>query len=313
MSGYPKFSVVIPLYNKAESIQKTLKSVLSQRFEPKEIIVVDDGSTDESLAQVKALKSDKIRILSQQNQGVSAARNNGVAVSTCEYIAFLDGDDLWSPFHLQTLKDLILRFPQSAFFATAYQKMISENCFVDPKLSTPHFSPKGGLLLNYFDVASRGDLPFMTSSCAITRRLFDEIGGFPLNEAMGEDQALFAAAALKTSIAYSPLVRLYYRTDAENRACDRHLPSAVLPFAQRLLLNIDSLPRSLHDDVRRYCAAHACHLVKLHLLRWDAVTAAQILEQAVCQPLRAKRIALMAWCCLAKVRSLFGSAPQLES
>lgn len=88
-----KYSVVIPLYNKEHYIAGTLRSVLTQTFPDYEVIVVDDGSTDHSLQACKEVRSDKIRVVQQVNQGVSAARNKGIELAAGEYICFLDADD----------------------------------------------------------------------------------------------------------------------------------------------------------------------------------------------------------------------------
>ena len=90
-----KYSVVIPMYNKAEYIRYTLKSVLAQSFHDFEVIVVDDGSTDNSLKIARQTDSDKIRIIAQENQGTAVARNTGIEHASGEYIAFLDVDDEW--------------------------------------------------------------------------------------------------------------------------------------------------------------------------------------------------------------------------
>ena len=88
-------SVVIPLYNKEKEIARTLRSVLAQTSQPLEIIVVDDGSTDGSAARVEEIGSPLIRLIRQENRGVSAARNRAMQEACGEYAALLDGDDTW--------------------------------------------------------------------------------------------------------------------------------------------------------------------------------------------------------------------------
>lgn len=297
-----RFSVVIPLYNKAQSIQQTLNSVLEQRFPAEEIIVIDDGSTDDSVRKVLELGSDKITLIQQSNAGVSAARNVGVSHTNCDFIAFLDGDDVWSPFYLEKMNALIKRFPNSKFFAANYQKMLGEDEFANPKVSMPHIRPEGGVLDGYFESVGNGDLPFMTSSSIITRSLFDDIGGFPLDESMGEDQALFAEAALRTTIAYMPMVLLNYRTDSENRACDTHVPKTMLPFARRLLSKLDTYPSSLRADIKRYCGAHMCFLAKQQLQKGLVDNAAQLLKHQVCKTKPKHWAILSLWCWALKLK-----------
>ena len=116
-----KYSVVIPLYNKEHYIASTLRSVLAQTYPDYEVIVVDDGSTDHSLQACKEVRSDKIRVVQQVNQGVSAARNKGIELAAGEYICFLDADDTWYPDYLQNIETIVQKYPQSDIFVTAYR------------------------------------------------------------------------------------------------------------------------------------------------------------------------------------------------
>ncbi|GAC27054.1 glycosyltransferase family 2 protein [Brumicola pallidula] len=280
-----QFSVVIPLYNKIDSVTKTLESISAQRYAAAEIIVVDDGSSDGSAEKVRELNMPNLRIVEQTNQGVSAARNLGVSLASFPYIAFLDADDQWSPFFLAEMHNLILRFPEQSFFASHYQKVVKQDIYIDPKLAIKNVSPTGCILENYFAVASNGDLPFMVSSCVITSYLFDQLGGFPIGESMGEDQELFCRVALQSQIVFSPLVLLLYHTDAENRACDRHIPQRILPFAARLLEKTltPSIDTELKRDILRYCGAHVCHLVRLNIRAGDFIVAKRLLKMDVCK------------------------------
>jgi hypothetical protein len=115
-----KFSVVIPLYNKEHYIEKTIQSVLDQTCTDYEVIVVDDGSKDNSLALARKFESDRVRVIPQENQGVSVARNTGILNANGEFICFLDADDEWRPDYLATVEQLTERYPESAIFVTAY-------------------------------------------------------------------------------------------------------------------------------------------------------------------------------------------------
>ncbi len=103
MDRSPLISVIIPMYNTGDYIEQTVKSVLTQTYSKLEVVIVDDGSTDNSAKLVEALKmqDSRIRYIYQRNQGVSAARNNAISNSSGEYLAFLDSDDLWMPDKLE--------------------------------------------------------------------------------------------------------------------------------------------------------------------------------------------------------------------
>lgn len=109
-------SIIIPLYNKEHTIQKTLECVLNQTFQDFEIIIVDDGSTDKGVSLIKDKFNDsRIRIISQENQGVSVARNTGIKNANGEWISFLDADDLWNEKYLEHVKNAIAKFPDSSY------------------------------------------------------------------------------------------------------------------------------------------------------------------------------------------------------
>lgn len=114
------FSVIIPLYNKAETIARTLSTVLTQTFTAFEVLIVDDGSTDDSVNIIHRFTSDpRIKIIHQKNQGVSVARNTGVKNAQYEYLAFLDGDDEWLPTFLEKVNEAIQQYPEAGMYGTA--------------------------------------------------------------------------------------------------------------------------------------------------------------------------------------------------
>ncbi len=110
----PRVSVVIPTYNRAHLVGHTIDSVLAQSFPGIEIIVIDDGSRDETPA-VLAAYGDRIRVLRQPNNGMNPARNAGLALARGEYVALLDSDDLWLPFKIALQVELLERFPAAGF------------------------------------------------------------------------------------------------------------------------------------------------------------------------------------------------------
>src|SRR5690606_39502546 len=114
-------SVVIPLYNKELRIANTIYSALSQTFKDFEIVVVDDGSKDNSVNEVKKIYDARIRIISQKNKGVSAARNKGVKEAKYKWIAFLDGDDLWKENHLVEILKMMDKYPDRNVYVTSFE------------------------------------------------------------------------------------------------------------------------------------------------------------------------------------------------
>ena len=117
-----RFSVIIPLYNKAPYVTKAVQSVLAQTFMDYELIIIDDGSKDDSFAiALKTIESHgNCHLYRQKNAGVSMARNNGVALSQGNYLCFLDADDWWEPTFLQEMDELIKEFPDAGIYGTNY-------------------------------------------------------------------------------------------------------------------------------------------------------------------------------------------------
>lgn len=117
------FSIIIPLYNKADYIAETLKSVLNQTYCDYEVIVVNDSSTDNSLEVASSFQDERIHIYTKENEGVSAARNYGIMHAKYDYIAFLDADDIWESDYLECQKKLIEIYPDAGIYSTAFYSL----------------------------------------------------------------------------------------------------------------------------------------------------------------------------------------------
>lgn len=195
-------SVIIPLYNKKAGIATALRSVLAQTYQDFEIVVVDDGSTDGSVAIVESFDDPRIHLIRQQNAGVSAARNRGIAEAKGEYVAFLDADDEWMPEFLEEIRVLQEAYPACKAQATSY--FFNSNGINSPTiLNKIPFQSERGVLSNYFEVASCSHPPVWTSAVCIERELLQEIGGFPVGVKSGEDLLTWARIAMRTQWAYS--------------------------------------------------------------------------------------------------------------
>lgn len=279
----PQFTVVIPLYNKEKHILRTLESIQAQRYPASEIIIVDDGSTDNGAAVVNEANMDNVLLVQQDNGGVSSARNTGIAFAKHEFIAFIDADDTWLPRYLDEIAHLINKFPQAGVYATNYQISEGNNQYIDPKIALNKRDPNGQLLTHYFDIVSRGDLPFTMSSITVRKSLVKKIGDFPLNEPMGEDQDFFARAALASPIAYSPNIHSLYHRDAENRACVTNIPQQECPFSERLSHVASTQNAKDKVAILRYSAAHLCHIAKLNIKVGEFARARTLLSDPRCR------------------------------
>lgn len=200
-------SIVIPLYNKATLIERTLRSVAAGDLTDCEIVVVDDGSTDDSVAAARqaaaAIGLANLRIISQANGGVAVARNRGIGEAAGDFVAFVDADDEWKPDHIATLKQLVGAYPQCAVFATAYDDVMADGSVVPAVVRNLKFEGEAGVLDNYFEIASESKPPLWTSAVMVRRDAVTAIGGFPAGIKSGEDLLTWARLACRYGVAYS--------------------------------------------------------------------------------------------------------------
>ena len=196
-------SVVIPLYNKEKQIANTLRSVFAQTYTDYEIIVVNDGSTDNSVAVVESLNDPLIRLIHQKNAGVSAARNRGIEEARGEYIALLDGDDEWKPKYLETIFNLIKKYHECDVFATNYEHVDIHGRKSPTVLKKIPFKGEEGILSNYFEVAAVSSPPICSICIAFRKEAIQSIGNFPVGIKSGEDLLTWAKLACRYEIAYS--------------------------------------------------------------------------------------------------------------
>lgn len=213
-----KFSVVIPLYNKEHYIEATIRSVLNQTCRDYEVIVVDDGSKDNSLALARKYEGRGVRVIRQENQGVSVARNTGILNARGEYIAFLDADDEWRPDYLATIQSLTDRYPESAIFVTAYAVNMGNG-----KVNTStRLEPEEGCLPSYWLTLAKGYDFVWTSATVMRRDALVQAGLFTPGERIGQDLDMWARVArINPRVAYSSRICVNYNRAAEANARTR--------------------------------------------------------------------------------------------
>lgn len=213
-----KFSVVIPLYNKGIHVVQALESVLAQTFEDFEILVVDDGSKDDSLQYAKSIDSPKIRVFHQENQGVSVARNVGIENAKGDYIAFLDADDVWHSNYLETIHKLTQMYAQSDIFVTAYEVLMKDG----KKNLSARLEPEEGCLESYWLTLSQKYDFVWTSATTIRREALIKAGMFKPGEMIGQDLDMWARVArFNPHVAYSSKVCVTYTRNAKENARSR--------------------------------------------------------------------------------------------
>jgi len=204
-------SVVIPLYNKASTINRAVDSVLSQTLTDWELVVVNDGSSDEGPDLVSAYKDSRIKVIQQANSGVSAARNKGVKVATNTMVAFLDADDYWASTHLENLQKLITQFPQASLYGTAHFVVGGDSTEQKNRFRDSNVEPNLVLIEDYFSNVRQFGRQFFSSSVAVNKSWFETVGGFQIGVKSGEDIILWAQLACAGDVAYSKIATSYYK------------------------------------------------------------------------------------------------------
>lgn len=201
-----KISVVIPLYNKKDTVIRAIDSVLNQTFSPFEVIIINDGSTDDSINIVKQKYFSSIFVIDQINMGVSAARNKGIEESSGDWVAFLDADDYWEEDFLSTIVALHGKFKDANVLATSY-RYVDSGLIYNP---VQRFLPKEGYINNYFKAAYSGSPPLWTGAICIKKTSLIKIGSFPVGVKIGEDLLTWARLAINERIAFSDLKKSNY-------------------------------------------------------------------------------------------------------
>jgi glycosyltransferase involved in cell wall biosynthesis len=232
-----RVSVLIPAYNSGATLRFTLDSVLAQNRQADEILVMDDGSTDETASILRDYEP-YIRSLWQPNAGLSSARNALIARSTGDLISFLDSDDLWHPRYLETQCRLFEEVPNaSAFFVGHTNFAGSTECrWKVPKQSRGEFEEIAPI--EFIERFSLSPGPFVMSFCCVPRRVLDGIGSQPFKlRQFAEDVYFTHLLPFWGSIVYSPAELGAYRVREGSLASDRMRCAEYEVMAFELLRN----------------------------------------------------------------------------
>lgn len=207
-----RFSVIIPLFNKGPYVKRALKSVINQTYTDFEVIVIDDGSTDDSFNATKELlvtSNIEYQLIHQKNSGVSTARNNGVDASQGDYICFLDADDWWAPTFLERMNWLIKECPEAGIYGTNYYYVKNGKQRICVTTAETGY-------IDYCKVyAEKLQMPLWTGAVCIPRGIFDEMGGFKPHLKLGEDFDLWIRIALEYKVAFLDEPLSFYFQDSD--------------------------------------------------------------------------------------------------
>lgn len=248
----PTFSVVISLYNKEATVERAVRSVLAQDFADFELVVVDDGSTDDGAEVVAGIEDPRLKLVRQENGGVSRARNRGIKESSGRTVAFLDADDAWEPTFLGAVARLQEAFPEAGLYATGYRRFLHDGRVMEITISPPEGF--GGQIQfdDYFRRAQEKGI-VIPSCAAVPRHVLDEVGLFPPGE-HGEDMDMWGRIAIRYPVAYDRGSHSRHHLDAGGHSLIKDKPDRPLPFIRsaRRALEAGEVPAGKETDLRDY-------------------------------------------------------------
>ena len=253
----------MPLYNKAPYVRKAVESVIGQTFADWELVVVDDGSTDGGGDAAASFGDSRIRVVRQENAGVSTARNRGAALTSAPYLCFLDADDWWEPTFLEEMDGLIRRHPQAGIYGTGYYLVKNGSRRVAPVGVEDGFTEG---VINYCQVYARTlCMPLTSITVSIPRKVFDEVSGFPIDVRLGEDFLLWIHIALHHKVAFLNKPLANYNQDANTSFRGTHHLHAPEHHMLWHLGDLEPLEQS-NADYKRLVDALRCYSLKLYLV-----------------------------------------------
>ncbi|MCT7976488.1 glycosyltransferase family 2 protein [Laspinema olomoucense] len=247
-------SVIIPAYNYADYIGHTINSVLSQTYPIKEIIVVNDGSTDNT-AEVLASYCDRIQVIYQKNQGLSAAKNVGANHATGDLLAFLDADDIWLPHKLERQVDRFIVEPNLGLVHCGLEIIDATGCVTDRQMNGLE-----GWVAQEMLKLSRPVILGGGSGAVIPRNTFLSVGDFDPGVSVSHDWDMYYRIARSQEVGFVPEVLLQYRVHGQNMHSNvQKMERDMLlcfskAFGKENLSEISNLRRQAYGNLHRMLA-----------------------------------------------------------
>jgi glycosyltransferase involved in cell wall biosynthesis len=267
-----QFSVVVPLFNKQAYVARCLKSIFCQTHTDFELIVVNDGSTDGSERELASFVDARLRVMHRANQGVSVARNAGVAAAQHEIVFFLDADDTWEPGFLEQMARLVTLHPQAGVYASGTRKLFADGHAQECNIAAPAFFTETAILRDYCQTfVDLGQSPFSNSSFGVRRQTFIQSGGYTPGVRLTEDSDLWVRLSLISQMAFdpTPLANYYVETELNTRGQAQTADYEVTKTLRRLLAK-DQIPQHLRLGAKRLLALQKHSQIKRLILLREA-------------------------------------------
>ncbi|MDF1673837.1 MAG: glycosyltransferase family 2 protein [Vicingaceae bacterium] len=279
-----KVSILIPLYNAEKYISATIDSILNQNYNNIEIVIVDDGSTDNSLSIVKEYQSDKIKIISQQNLGGCAARNKAFKNSTGDYIIFFDADDLMYKDKIKNQMNLVERYGDDYIYSSQWISFTGE-------ISTS-FPPKTIIDKDFDSPIEWLTTSWQNRSGAVgiwltPRQLIEKAGGWNETLLVNQDGDFFFRVLLNTKgVKFADEAYMFYRRDVETSISKRYVSEKANSMLQSYINYEAILELDNTYDTKKALAYNYIKFIYIHYpkhqdlikLAWDRINLLKVNE-----------------------------------
>lgn len=243
----PQFSIIIPLFNKQNFIENTIKSILNQSITDFELIIVNDGSTDNSEEKVLGFNDKRIHYYSKKNEGVSTARNYGIEKAKSDYITFIDADDYWYPDFLEEMFKKINLFPELKVFSSAIEIETSKTIV---KASYSIKKTNDYEIVNYFNSSYKRTV-LCSSSAVFHKSVFEKIGLFDIQLKSGEDTDMWIRIGLVYPILFSWKILARYVYDSDSLTKNQDFVYGKINFYKFKELEMNNLEMKKFLDLNR--------------------------------------------------------------
>jgi glycosyltransferase involved in cell wall biosynthesis len=301
----PTISVIIPVYNGQKTIQETIESVLNQNFVDFELLIIDDGCQDGTLAIVNSINDSRIKIFSYQNAGVSVSRNRGIDQAQGEFISFLDADDLWTKDKLEAQLKALQKNPQAAL-AYSWTNWIDE--------SGQFLRPGGHITVNgmaYNKLLVR-DFIESGSNPLIRKQALDKVGSFDSSITHGEDWEMWLRIASCYEFVAVPSAQILYRVYPESVSFDiRRMAEGSLQVIERIFAEKPELAYLKRETLASRYKYLTFKALEGNLERKNGLMAARFLGETLKNDLSLLRQTKLMLIILVKITSAILLPPQL--
>lgn len=217
-------SVIVPLYNKESWIERCIQSILNQTYSELQILVINDGSTDDSRKVVEAINDSRVQIIDKFNGGVSSARNLGIEIAEGDFITFIDADDEWNHKHIEVLIEGFLYYPEATLMANRFDDMLDVTLEESNNSLGVHYDS-----VNYLYLLSKGVFPIHIGSTMFKKTIIDTHGlKFYEHMKIGEDINFLIKNSLIGECVITDYIGLIYHRDDEQSAMNKKKHEALL-------------------------------------------------------------------------------------